>query len=87
MALYGPLPLILAGRLSRDGVGACASGHSVGPPGIRKQLVHWWSGLNVVEVGGGMAGCGIMYGEGAGVAAGWHVGGVVLKDARASLRP
>ena len=41
---------ILEGRLSRDGVGTCASGHSAGPPGVRKQLVHWWSGLNVVDV-------------------------------------
>ena len=44
---------------------------------VRKQLVNWWSGLNAVEVGGGMAGCGIMHGEGAGVAVGWRVGGVV----------
>jgi hypothetical protein len=67
---------ILAGRLSRDGVGTYASGHSAGPPGVRKQLVHWWSGLNVVEVGGGMAGCGIVQGEGVGVVVGWRVGGV-----------
>jgi hypothetical protein len=58
---------ILAGWLSRDGVGTYASGHSAGPPGVRKQLVHWWSGLNVVEVGGGMARCGIVQGAGAGV--------------------
>ena len=32
--------------------------------------------MNAVEVGGGMAGCGLMHGEGVGVAVGWRVGGV-----------
>jgi hypothetical protein len=47
---------ILAGRLSRDGVGTCASRHNAGPPGVRKHFVHWWSGSNVCMwrwVGGG----------------------------------
>ena len=39
-------------------------------------FVHWWSGSYVVEVGWGMAGCGIAHGERASVAAGWRVGGV-----------
>ena len=39
-------------------------------------FVHWWSGSYVVEVGWGRAGCGIVHGEGASVAAGWRVGGV-----------
>ena len=58
------------------GVGTCASGHSAGPPGVSMHFVHWWSGSYVVEVGWGMAGCGIVHGEGASVAAGWRVGGV-----------
>ena len=43
---------------------------------MRKRLVSWWLGLTAVEVGGEMAGCGIMHGEGAGVPVGWRVGGV-----------
>jgi hypothetical protein len=60
---------ILARRLSRDGVGTCASGQSTEPPGVSIHFVHWWSGSYVVEVGGGMAGCGIMHGGRVGVVA------------------
>ena len=67
---------MLAEKLSRNGVRTCASGHSAGPPGVSIHFVHWWSGSYVMEVGGGMAGCGIMHGEGASVAVGWRVGGV-----------
>jgi hypothetical protein len=52
---------MLARRLSRDGVGTCTSGHSAGPPGVSIHFVHWWSGSSVMEVTGGMAGCGIMH--------------------------
>jgi hypothetical protein len=61
---------------SRDGDGTCASGHLAGPPRISMHSVHWWSGSNALEVGGGMVGCGVMHGEGVGVAVGWCVGGV-----------
>jgi hypothetical protein len=67
---------MLAKKLPRNGVGTCASGHSAGPPGVSMHFVHCWSGSYVVEVGWGMAGCGIVHGEGASVAAGWRVGGV-----------
>jgi hypothetical protein len=39
-------------------------------------FVHGWLGSYVVKVGWGRAGCGIVHGEGASVAAGWRVGGV-----------
>jgi hypothetical protein len=67
---------MLAKRLSSNGVGAYASGHSAEPPRVSIHFVHWWSGSYAVEVGEGMAGCGIVQGEGAGVAVGWRVGGV-----------
>jgi hypothetical protein len=65
--------VILAKRPCRDGDGICASGHHGGPPGVSIHFVHWWSGSNAVEVGGGMADCGIMYGEEVGTAVGWYV--------------
>ena len=38
-----------------------------------------------MEVGGGMASCGIMLGEGAGVAVGWRVGGVGRAEGASSV--
>jgi hypothetical protein len=67
---------MLAKMLSRNGVGTCASGHSARPPGVSIHFVHWWSGSYAVEVGGGMAGCGVMHGGLVGEAVGWRMGGV-----------
>ena len=67
---------MLAKKLSRNGVGTCASGHSAAPPRVSIHFVHWWSGSNVMEVGGGMAGCGIVHGGLVDAAVGWRVGGV-----------
>ena len=53
----------LAKRLSRDGDGICVSWHRARPLGISMHFVHWWSGSNAVEGGGGMAGCGIIHGS------------------------
>jgi hypothetical protein len=68
---------MLAKRLSRNGVGTCASGHSAGPLGVSMHFVHGWSGSYAVEAGVGVAGCGIMGGvgrvEGASVN-GWSLG-------------
>ena len=37
-------------------------------------FVHWWSASNAVELGGGIAGCGIMHGDGVDVAQWQSVG-------------
>ena len=67
---------MLAEKLSRNGVRTCASGHSAAPPGVSIHFVHWWSGSNVMEVGGGMTGCGIMHGGLVDAAVGACGGGV-----------
>ena len=38
---------MLAKKLSRNGVGTCASGHSAAPPGVSIHFVHWWLGSYV----------------------------------------